>query len=380
MKAFNVIIFSVLASLSVTSLAGHLPPRWFYSGHTYLAKNKESFTPLPADMKALERGESLEPGDVRTKAEAALSNPNRIALMLIEDGKVVFEGFNNGADKNNTLLSYSVAKSMTSLAIGEAICAGNITSVEDPVEKYLPELKGNNYGGASIKDLLHMASGVVGDEAIDSPSYDMPYKAFGQELWQQKTPLIDAALKYGSPEAKYFDPAKRGQFFNYMNLDTSLLGMVIESATQASFTKWFGSSVGKRAGVANTFYLVRDVKNAALNFAFFSATLDDYGRIANYVVDSLYGKHGDCLQTYMRNATTDTLNKGNRLGSRWGHNSYGYQFRTDLVDAPKGSFKMQGFDGQHVIFDPTKKRIVLGFSHKWDNDIQDLFILWSKKP
>ena len=145
-------------------------------------------------------------------------------------------------------------------------------------------------------------------------------------------------------------------------------------------TKWFGSSVGKRAGVANTFYLVRDVKNAALNFAFFSATLDDYGRISNYVVDSLNGKHGECLQTYMRNATNDTLTKGNRLGSRWGHNSYGYQFRTDLVDAPTGSFKMQGFDGQHVIFDPKKKRIVLGFSHKWDNDIQDLFILWSKKP
>ena len=380
MKVSNATVFCLLTGFSIASFAGHLPPRWFYNGHTYLAKNKESFTPLPADMKALERGDILEPGDVRTKAEAALSNPNRIALMLIEDGKVVFEGFNNGAGKNNTLLSYSVAKSMTSLAIGEAICAGNITSVEDPVEKYLPELKGNNYGGASIKDLLHMASGVVGDEAIDSPSYDMPYKAFGQELWQQKTPLIDAALKYGSPEAKYFDPAKRGQFFNYMNLDTSLLGMVIESATQASFTKWFGSSVGKRAGVANTFYLVRDVKNAALNFAFFSATLDDYGRIANYVVDSLDGKHGDCLQTYMRNATTDTLNKGNRLGARWGHNSYGYQFRTDLVDAPTGAFKMQGFDGQHVIFDPKKKRIVLGFSHKWDNDIQDLFILWSKKP
>lgn len=380
MKVSSVIIFSVLTSFTVVALAGHSPPGWYYRGHVYLAKNKEGFLPVPEDRRALERGTSLESGDVRAKAEAALSNPNRIALMLIEDGKVVFEGFNNGAGKDNTLLSYSVAKSMTALAIGEALCAGKITSLDDPVEKYLPALKGNNYGSASIKDLLHMASGVVGDEAIDSPSYDMPYKTFGQELWQQKTPLIDAALKYGSPEAKYFDPAKRGKFFNYMNLDTSLLGMVIDSATQVSFTKWFGTSVGKRAGIASTFYLVQDVKNAALSFAFFSATLDDYGRIANYVMDSLGGKHGDCLQTYVRDATTDVLNKGNRLGSKWGHNSYGYQFRTDLVDAPKGSFKMQGFDGQHVIFDPAKKRIVLGFSHKWDNDIQDLFILWSKKP
>tara|TARA_B110000503_G_scaffold31800_1_gene51478 strand:- start:440 stop:1582 length:1143 start_codon:yes stop_codon:yes gene_type:complete len=380
MKVSSVIIFIVLTSFSIASFAGHFPPAWYYSGHVYHAKNKDYFMPAFEDRRALERGATLESGDVRAKAEAALSNPNRIALMLIEDGKVVFEGFNNGAGKDNTLLSYSVAKSMTSLAIGEALCAGKITSLEDPVEKYLPELKGNNYGSSSIKNLLHMASGVVGDEAINSPSYDMPYKAFGQELWQQKTSLIDAALKYGSPEEKYFDPAKQGQFFSYMNLDTSLLGMVIDSATQVSFTEWFGNSVGKRAGMANTFYLVKDKKNAALNFAFFSATLDDYGRIANYVMDSLDGKHGDCLQTYLRNATTDTLKKGNRLGSKWGHNSYGYQFRADLVDAPEGSFKMQGFDGQHVIFDPSKKRIVLGFSHKWDDDIQDLFILWSRKP
>ena len=380
MKISSSIVFVILTSFGVASFAGHLPPRWYYQGHIYLAKNKENFLSAPEDRKSLERGAPLGSGDVLAKAQAALANPNRIALMLIEDGKVVFEGFNNGAGKDNTLLSYSVAKSMTSLAVGEALCAGKITSLEEPVEKYLPDLKGNHYGGASIKDLLHMASGVVGDEPIDSPSYDMPYKTFGQELWQQKTPLIDVAVKYGSPDAKYFDSGKRGQFYSYMNLDTSVLGMVIESATQTSFTNWFGSSVGKRAGMANTFYLVKDKKNAALNFAFFSATLDDYGLIANYVIDSLGGKHGDCLQTYMRNATTDTLKKGNRLGPKWGHSSYGYQFRTDLVNAPQGSFKMQGFDGQHVIFDPSKKRIVLGFSHKWDDDIQDLFILWSKKP
>ena len=80
MKVSNATIFCLLTGFSIASFAGHLPPRWFYNGHTYLAKNKESFTPLPADIKALERGESLEPGDVRTKAEAALSNPNRIAL------------------------------------------------------------------------------------------------------------------------------------------------------------------------------------------------------------------------------------------------------------------------------------------------------------
>jgi CubicO group peptidase (beta-lactamase class C family) len=380
MKLRNASIFCLLTGFSIASFAGHLPPRWFYSGHIYASQNKESFSPQAENVRTLERGAGIQSGDVKAKAEATLSNPNRIALMLIEDGKVVFEGYNNEAGKDNTLLSYSVAKSMTSLAIGEALCAGKIASLSDSVDKYLPEFKGNNYGSASIKDLLHMASGVIGDEAIDSPAYDMPYKAFGRELFQQKTSLIDVALKYGSAESKYFYPSKRGQFFNYMNLDTSLLGMVIDSATQVSFTQWFGNSVGKRAGLASTFYLVRDMKDAALSFAFFSATLDDYGRIANYVMDSLDGKHGDCLQAYMRDATTDTLNKGNRLGSRWGHNSYGYQFRTDLVDAPKGSFKMQGFDGQHVIFDPTKKRIVLGFSHKWDNDIQDLFILWSKKP
>ena len=150
MKISSSIVFVVFTSFGIASFAGHAPPRWYYQGHIYVAKNKEYFLPAPEDRKSLERGATLESGDILAKAQATLANPNRIALMLIEDGKVVFEGFNNGAGKDNTLLSYSVAKSMTSLAVGEALCAGKITSLEDPVEKYLPELKGNHYGSGSI--------------------------------------------------------------------------------------------------------------------------------------------------------------------------------------------------------------------------------------
>jgi len=95
-------------------------------------------------------------------------------------------------------------------------------------------------------------------------------------------------------------------------------------------------------------------------------------------MDALAGQHGDCLKDYLTKATTDSLTKGRALGDRNGHAGYGYQFRTDLKDSPKSAFKMQGFMGQHVIFDPDSGKVVIGFSHTWDEEIQTLFSAWTR--
>lgn len=47
----------------------------------------------------------------------------------------------------------AASKSVISILIGIAIQDGLITSVDDPVTKYLPELKNTGYDGVSIKSL-----------------------------------------------------------------------------------------------------------------------------------------------------------------------------------------------------------------------------------
>jgi CubicO group peptidase (beta-lactamase class C family) len=351
------------------------PPGWYYRIHLLAAKNLEGFSPNSIDARNLGNVETSKLSrQIQKQSEDALQNPNRLALMLIQDGVVLYRGFNNGADSGSTLLSHSVAKSLTSLAVGEALCQGKINSLQDRVDKYLPALANNNYGSARIVDLLHMASGIEGDI-----QYDQLYPSEGREIWNQQKTIIDIAKEYGSKETKYFDESKRGTFYNYVGMHTYLLGAAVRAATGMTFAQWFGQSVGKSAGVANEFYWIRDSNNDAMTAGHFSGTLDDYARISLYVLDGLDGKKGECIQSYLKSAVNDKITKGNMLERKYGHLSYGYQFRTDLVDGPSGSFKMQGFGGQHIFFDPEKKRVLLGFSQDWDDKVQDLFKSWSNE-
>jgi CubicO group peptidase (beta-lactamase class C family) len=81
-------------------------------------------------------------------------------FLVIKNGAIVDERYFNGATETSKFSSWSVAKSFTSTLVGLALADGKIASLDDPVTRYLPELKGSAYEGPSIKNLLEMSSGV----------------------------------------------------------------------------------------------------------------------------------------------------------------------------------------------------------------------------
>jgi len=65
-----------------------------------------------------------------------------------------------------------VAKSFTSTLVGMAIAYGKMEGVNQPVIRYLRELKGSGYEAASIQDLLQMLSGAMFSNNLDDPKSD----------------------------------------------------------------------------------------------------------------------------------------------------------------------------------------------------------------
>ena len=60
---------------------------------------------------------------------------------------------------NDLRISWSIAKSYLSALLGVLLEEGAIASIDDPVTQYAPSLKGGAYDGASIRNVLNMASG-----------------------------------------------------------------------------------------------------------------------------------------------------------------------------------------------------------------------------
>ena len=84
------------------------------------------------------------------------------AFIVIKDDAVVYEEYFNDTARDSMLSSCSVDKSFDSALIGIAIDEGHITSVDDAVTTYLPELLDQDeaFGQITIRDLLLMAAGL----------------------------------------------------------------------------------------------------------------------------------------------------------------------------------------------------------------------------
>ena len=96
-----------------------------------------------------------------TELNELLTQSDTQALIVIRDDTVVYEKYLNGAHRDTVFTSFSMAKSFTSMLIGIAIDEGLIKSIDDPVIKYVPELKGRGFDTLTIRNMLRMDTGIA---------------------------------------------------------------------------------------------------------------------------------------------------------------------------------------------------------------------------
>ncbi len=192
------------------------PERPILSGDTYsLLPTGEQGTPYEVEY----------PYDGRTRKETLdklLNRTDTRAFLIVRDDQLIFETYLNSS-KNDINTSFSSAKSFNSAMIGAAITDGYINSVDDPVIKYVPEIKGRGLDSLTIRDLLLMNSGIHYVEGGELPFYE--------------TPFADDALTYYSPDMRQTALSVRasgapiGEAFHYNNYHPLLEGLIIERVT-----------------------------------------------------------------------------------------------------------------------------------------------------
>ena len=128
--------------------------------------------PMPAahrnfdDLRYTVQGKSYSVADYLGRAEAR-------GLLVWQDGNVLFEAYANGNNAESLWVSFSVAKSVTSMLIGAAIKDGYIKSVDDPVTDYVARFCGTGYEGTTVSDVLQMSSGLKWNEDYADPNSDV---------------------------------------------------------------------------------------------------------------------------------------------------------------------------------------------------------------
>lgn len=287
----------------------------------------------------------------------------RVAMLLMVGDQIVYEKFREGATAYSRLISYSMAKSLAALTVGAAVCSGKIKSLDDQALVYVPDLNGTLYGQSSIKNLLKMSSGG------SSQAHGEAYQGMTQDLRSGKTTVAKLHQTYGSSSAN-----PQGAF-KYNNLDTLALVRVVEAATKEPFSSFFAKAIAEPAGIQSQMAFGTDTDGVALSYGMAFATLQDWGRLGLYTLDAWHGKYGQCMMTYVREATDKQLT---HQESRE-FDGYGYQFWTGMKGNNSQAFFMLGFGGQRVGVDPRTGGILVAFSYGPGSETIDYFRQWIQR-
>ena len=165
-----------------------------------------------------------------------LASTRTTAFIVIKDDKILYEKYFNGYQRDSIGTSFSIAKSITSALIGIAIDEGLIASIDDPITKYIPELKERDtrFGNITIKNLLTMSSG-------------LRYVEEGLPWSDDTTTYYDTELRSLALSSKVEEsPGKR---FHYNNYNPLLLGMILERATHKPVSQYLEDKIWKPLGM-----------------------------------------------------------------------------------------------------------------------------------
>ncbi len=196
-------------------------------------------------------------------------------VMIIHDDRIVYEKYWGDFSADRLATVFSVSKSITSLLCGIAVDEGYIGSIDDPVTKYLPELKGKDprWDRLTIRYLLCMYSGL---------DFDDEYEFNIKEL---KTVNAIARLNYGHNLVRQIRGLKfrcePGTEFHYESMTTAILGVVIERATGRHYADYLARKVWKPLQMESVALVNIDSRKHRVGHAFggISCTLKDLAKI-----------------------------------------------------------------------------------------------------
>ncbi len=266
------------------------------------------------------------------------------SLLILKNGEIVAERYRYNRKEDARFLSFSMAKSVTSLLVGVALERGAIASLDDPAEKYAKDLAGSPYGATTVRQLLRMSSGLVFTERYD-----------GQDdiarLSRASATGIPSPVSVLRSITERHAPA--GDKFVYASAESDVLGRVLTGATGRTMAELTTEWLWQPMGAEHDAFWRRGADGQAQAYGGFNASLRDWGRLGLLMAND--GKVGDKTvvpQDYLM-AATDPSRQPAAFAPRKATPFFGYGYQFWLFPLKTRSFAMQGIHGQAVFVQPA---------------------------
>lgn len=252
------------------------------------------------------------------------------SVVVLQNGKLVHESYYQGTGPDDLRISWSMAKSVLSALFGIVLEQGAITSLDDPVTKYAPELAGSAYDGTTIRQVLTMSSGV---------KFNEDYLDFFSDINKMGRVLAFGGSMDDFAAGLDERDAEPGTRWHYVSIDTHVIGMVIRGATGRDIPDLLQDTLFFPMGLETAPYYVTDGLGVSFVLGGLNMTTRDYARVGQLFLQNGQWQGKQLVPADWVAASTRPQAPGRA--------PYGFQWWIE-ADAPAGEFYARGIYGQYI--------------------------------
>ncbi len=290
-------------------------------------------------------------------------------MIIMHRGKIVYETYSGGLTPDGLHAAMSVSKSFTG-TLGAVLAAEGVIDPEEKVTRYVPELSGSGFEGATVRQVMDMTTALQYSEDYSDPNAEIwAYSASGN---------VFRGAGYKGPKNYYeylktvkkIAGAEHGEAFGYRTINTELLGWIISRATGKSIAELVSERFWKPIGAHHNGYYQLDPSGITFAGGGFSLNLRDMAMFGEMM--RCDGRLGG-KQIIPKKAVEDIRTGGSNPESqeRFSRGGYdklkGWSYRDMwwITNNSHGAFMARGVYGQAIYIDPAAEMVIARFASNY---------------
>jgi CubicO group peptidase (beta-lactamase class C family) len=283
-------------------------------------------------------------------------------IVLVRDGTVIGEWYAGGYAADIRHQPWSVTKTFVAAVVGVAHDEGLIGSLDDPIERYIPELAGTAWEGVTIEQLLHMESGVHWDE-------DTPVLAVNTQVEQWVDLALDlhteGALGATRNEFLAALPAayEPGTAFRYNSGNTQVLAWLTEVLYDTTFNEVLAEKLWKPMGAAGDAVMTADRVGGVIASHGLFARPHDLARFGELLRNG--GRTPEGRQVISESWVQAMITMTDVSDGRYGYQTWAHPI------AGENAYSASGFQGQKITVVPDACLTGVRLSHALGARVRD---------
>jgi len=359
--------------------------KWSFQNLTQLTKTAVvsrgtgPVSPLEYNIQSLDdvtfNGVTLDGKKATLRFGDYLKDVETDAIVILKDGKIVFERYSNGMTPQQRHWNMSVTKSFTGTMAAQLMAEGRLDESK-LITHYLPEFKGTDLGKVTVRHLADMTAGFLMSEDFTDKNADIYPYGYANTLIKRPEGYKGPANvhEYALTIKTTVEPGKQ---FHYATPLTEVLAELVRRVTGKPDYEVLSDMIWSKIGAEHDALMIVDDSGRGLGSSGLISTARDLARFGQMILQhGTYNGHqivdSSLTDDFIRGADPEVFVK---WAKEHAPTTVGFSYRNQwwVTHNEHGAFSALGIFGQMIYIDPKANMVVvkLASQAKANDPIED---------